>query len=147
MQARCNVALFGTVDGRAAIISFTERNNGEFEVKNSYVIRTQKRTVKGKDMFGQVNAVDIGLSNNDFYLAVGGSEDLGVYNPAKKTKVKTIVQNNPTTAVSFNPNHQFMAYAVGTDWLRGLVELEQPKRPKITVVKMAEKDVMDYTTR
>jgi hypothetical protein len=40
-----------------------------------------------------------------------------------------------------------MAYAVGTDWLRGLVELEQPKRPKITVVRMAEKDVMDYTTR
>lgn len=105
MQARCNIALFGTVDGRAAIISFTERNNGEFEVKNSYVIRTQKRTVKGKDMFGQVNAVDIGLSNNDFYLAVGGSEDLGVYNPAKKTKVKTIVQTTPTTAVSFNPNH------------------------------------------
>ena len=103
------MAVLGTVDGRAAIMSFKELNNGDFEV-TSIVSRTQKKTVVGKYMYGQVNAVDIGLNKQDFYIAVGGSDDLGFYNHYKKTKVKVIVQSsinqtNSTTAISISPNH------------------------------------------
>lgn len=118
------MAVLGTVDGRAAIMSFKELNNGDFEVSN-IVSRTQKKTAVGKTLYGQVNAVDIGLSNQDFYFVVGGSEDMGIYNHYRKTKVRVIVQSPinqtiSTTAISFSPNHQYIAYAVGSDWLRGI---------------------------
>lgn len=150
VQAKGNVAVLGTVDGRATTMNFKESGNGEFEVVNIYVNKVQKRMEKGITMLLQVDAVDIGVSNSDFCVAIGGTEELGIYNHIRRAKVKTLVsasQTAATTAVSFSPKHDYIAYAVGSDWLKGIYELETMKRPKIGVVKLSSADMSSFTGR
>lgn len=150
MQAKGNVAVLGTIDGRAVILNFKEANNGDFEVTNNYVIRAQKRVVVGTTLYTQVDAIDIGISNSDFFVAIGGSEDLGIYNHYKKLKVKNLTpssQSGASTAVSFSPKYDYVAFAVGSDWLKGIYELETVKRAKIGVAKLSNTDMLSFTTR
>ena len=55
---------------------------------------------------------------------IGGSEDLAAYNTGKKTKVKTVASlsttTGATTAIKISPKVDFIAFATGTDWLKGL---------------------------
>lgn len=146
------MAIFGTIDGRVVIMNFRELSNGDFEITNSLVSKTQKRTVNGKEFLGQVNTVDIGINGNVYFVVIGGSDEMGIYNHYKRTKGKTIVlpqngQNIATTAVSFNPKQGYLAYAVGYDWLRGLYDQEQPKRPKIAVMKVSKNEISTSSSK
>jgi hypothetical protein len=82
---------------------------------------------------------------------IGGSDDLAVYNLLKKSKVKTLSSSNSTvsatTAVRISPNQDYVAYATGTDWLKGLSELENIKKPRLTVMKLDSKEVRDFVSR
>ncbi len=74
-----------------------------------------------------MNALDIGKYKYDSFAIIGGSEDLAAYNTSKKTKVKTIASSSSstgaTTAVKLSPKVDYLAFATGTDWLKGLNEL------------------------
>lgn len=92
-------------------------------------------------MFGQVNAVDIGYIDHSFFSMVGGSEDLAGFNLSNKSKVGSYINQNSTTgaitAVRLRPKLDYMAVGTGSDWLKGLHELETIKRPKIVIIKLA----------
>lgn len=156
VHGMCNAAVLGTVDGRALICNFKEGNNGDFELSNNFVSRVQKRPGKNSrnenaQFYTQVDAVDIGIYNSDFFVAIGGSDDLGVYNNYKKSKVQTLAPISQligaTTAVSFSPGSDYVAFAVGTDWLKGIHELEGMKRARIGVTKLSKNDMLTYTTK
>ena len=71
------------------------------------VSRSQKRTDHRVQMYGQVNAVDIGVSNYDPFTIIGGSEDCSGYNLYKKNRIKSYSQYGTTvgatTAVRLHP--------------------------------------------
>jgi hypothetical protein len=102
-------------------------------------------------MFGQVNCVEIGIHSYSPYLVIGGTDDLSVYNYAKKSKAKTICNANSTigatTAVRLSPKSDYIAYATGSDWLKGLHELETLKKPKITVWKLTNSDLSEFISK
>ena len=75
-------------------------------------------------LYGQVDCVDIGYFNYETYTLIGGSDDLAVYNLIKKSKMKTLASSGTstgaTTAVRISPRQDYVAYATGTDWLKGI---------------------------
>ncbi len=88
------------------------------------ISRSQKKSDIRTEKFGQVNALEIGKYKYDSFALIGGSEDLAAYNTIKKTKVKTITSvsttTGSTTAVKICPKTEYIAFATGTDWLKGL---------------------------
>lgn len=84
------------------------------------VSRSQKRLESRYTLYGQVNAVDMGTAGYETYSLVGGSDDLKSYNTNKKSIVTTYVQGNSVTAVRVSPNGDFLAYATGYDWAKGI---------------------------
>jgi hypothetical protein len=69
----------------------------------------QKKSERSITMYGQVNTTDIGYHNYTPFIMVGGSDDLGIYNPNKKTKSKTVTTSSSTigatTAVRISPKN------------------------------------------
>jgi hypothetical protein len=45
-----------------------------------------------------------------------------------------------------NPKMDLVVYATGSDWLKGLYELETLKKPKIAVVKLSNSDLREWTS-
>lgn len=91
------------------------------------VSRSQKKSETRSERYGQVNALDIGKYKYDSFAIIGGTEDLAAYNTNKRTKVKTLSSSSTstgaTTAVKISPKVDYVAFATGTDWLKGLNEL------------------------
>ncbi len=122
----CNSISLGTIDGRVHISGFTESYSG-IKIQDPYVTRVQKKIERSTTMYGQANSIDIGYHNYTPFVMIGGSDDLGIYNSCKKTKSKTVTTANTTvgatTAVRIGPKNEYIAYATGCDWLKGLYEL------------------------
>lgn len=76
---------------------------------------------------------------------------MAVYNLNKRSKVKTLSSSNSnvsaTTAVRISPNQDYVAFATGTDWLKGLNELDNIKKPRLTVMKLDSKEIKDFVSR
>lgn len=146
-----NTAALGTVDGRVLIFNFRESSNGDFVATNPYVTRVQKRTEKSTNMYCQVNTIDISFHNYDPFVMIGGSEDLALYNILKRSKTKTLTaystQVGSSTACRINPKNEYIAFATGIDWLRGIQDLEYIKRPRIGVVKLSNSDLIDLVAK
>lgn len=68
--------------------------------------------------------MEIGSYDYETFGMIGGSEDLCSYNLVKKIKVKTIVSLSSSigasTAVKLSPTLDYVIYATGSDWLKGL---------------------------
>lgn len=60
-------------------------------------------------MYGQVNTIDINSHNYEPYVAIGGSEDLALYNIIKRSKTKTLTtyssQVGSSTACRISPKN------------------------------------------
>lgn len=146
-----NSGLMGTIDGRSLAFTFKEGYNGKFELITPYVVRVQKSTIRATTHFGQVDCVDIGYHNYEIFTIVGGSEEMVIFNTNKKSKAKTLTIANTTTgaatAVRISPRNEYIAFATGCDWLKGLYELETIKKPRITVGKLSSNDLNECTSK
>jgi len=102
-------------------------------------------------LFGQVTTVDIGYYNYDTYLAVGGTDDYAVFNIHKKLRSKGLVNPNSavgsTTASKIHPNNKYIAFANGTDWAKGIQELENIKKPKITLYRILGGELNEWISK
>lgn len=140
----------GTIDGRSLCFTFKD-GYGKMEIVAPFVARVQKTIIRNTTYYGQVNCVDIGFHNYDVFSIIGGSEDLGIFNTIKKSKVKTLATAGSATgagtAVRISPKNEYVAYATGSDWLRGLYELESIKKPRIAVVKLSNSDLNDFIAK
>lgn len=141
----------GTIDGRVLAFGFRE-NYGKYEMMNAYVTRVmKKKDAKNNDLFGQVNAIDIGYHNYETFSIFAGTEEIAIYNTTKKSKVKTLTTNSTGTgagtAVRISPKNDYIAYATGSDWIKGLYELETIKKPRIGVVKLSNSELNEYVTK
>lgn len=69
----------------------------------------------------------------------------------KRSKVKTLAtsstQVGASTACRFSPKNDYVAFATGNDWLRGIQELEFVKRPRVGVVKLSNSDLTDFVAK
>ena len=114
----------GTIDGRSLSFGINKGNNNSYYATQPLISRSQKKSDVRSEKFGQVNALDIGKYKYDSFTMIGGSQDLAAYNTVKKTKVKTLASlsttTGATTAVKISPKVDFIAFATGTDWLKGL---------------------------
>ncbi len=114
----------GTIDGRSLAFGINKGNNNSYYATQPLISRSQKKSDVRSEKFGQVNALDIGKYKYDSFTMIGGSQDLAAYNTVKKTKVKTLASlsttTGATTAVKISPKVDFIAFATGTDWLKGL---------------------------
>ena len=140
---------FGTVDGRSLHLEFRENSNG-IQILDEMVSVSQKMSdSKGKSIYGQVNCIDLGCYKYDPFVMTGGSDDLRGGNLYKKSAMHPISSTTSsvgaTTAVRLSPDLDFVAFATGCDWLKGLHELDTMKRPRIAVVKMTSQDLKDLT--
>jgi hypothetical protein len=75
-------------------------------------------------LFGQVNCVDIGYHNYETFCLIGGSDDLSSYNTNKRNKGNTYstasTSIGATTAVRLSPKLDYIVYANGSDWTKGI---------------------------
>ena len=143
-------AILGTVDGRCLTLAFKEHNEA-VHYTDHLISRTQKKTDTRVSLCGQVNCVDLGYYNYESFSLIGGSEDLSSYNMLKKTKGTTISAASSTigaaTAVRISPRMDFVAFSTGSDWTKGIHELESLRRPRIGVVKLTAGDLKTLTAR
>lgn len=145
-MAANNSGLMGTIDGRTLVFNFREAyNGGRYELITPYVARVQKSMIRSTTFYGQVNCVDIGYHNYEIFTIVGGTEDIVIFNINKKSKAKTVSISSsligPGTAVRISPKNDYIAFATGSDWLKGLYELESIKKPKVSVAKLSIGDL------
>lgn len=147
-----STAMLGTIDGRLLSFTFKEDYRGSIDITSPYVIRGQKRTDnRGSSVHGMVNSIDIGYHNYETFSLSAGTEDIVVFNNIKKMKCKSLITSSSNvpagTAVRISPKNQYIAYAVGSDWTKGLYELENIKKPKIFVVKINNSDLNEFTSK
>lgn len=72
---------------------------------------------------------------------------MGIYSPDKSMKIKTLgTSNTSVTAVSISPDCEYYAFAVGTDWNKGLEELSLALPIKINVGRLSNSDVVSTTS-
>jgi hypothetical protein len=141
----------GTIDGRSLAFTFKEGYSGKVEMISPYVARVQKSLIRNTTYYGQVNCVDVGFHNYEIFSIIGGSEDMAIFNTNKKSKVKTLATAGTSTgagtAVRLSPKNDYVAFATGSDWLKGLYELESIKKPRIAVVKLTSSDLNDFIAK
>ena len=116
----------GTVDGRTITSSFKEGYDS-YSLVDSIVSRSQKKADSRIGMYGQVDCVDIGYHNYETFSLIGGSDDLSSYNTFKRSKGHTYSNCSTSvgacTAVRLSPRLEYIAYATGSDWSKGIHEL------------------------
>ena len=143
-------AILGAVDGRCLTLSFKDHYE-TVHYTDHMVSRSQKKTDTRVALYGQVNCVDLGYYNYEAFSLIGGSEDLSSYNILKKSKGTTISAATSTygaaTAVRISPRMDFVAFSTGSDWTKGIHELESLRRPRIGVVKLTAGDLKTLTAR
>lgn len=141
----------GTIDGRTLFFSFKEGYNGRYELIAPFVARVQKNMIRNTTFFGQVNCVDIGYYNYEIFTVVGGTEDTVIFNTNKRSKAKNVVTSSgiigATTAARVSPRNDFIAFATGCDWLKGLYELENIKKPRVSVARLSNADLNECTSK
>jgi hypothetical protein len=146
-----NTGVMGTVDGRVVFFSFKEAYTGKPSIAISFVARTQKRTEQDTVMYGQVNAVELGFHNFEGFAVVGGGEEIAVLNTVKRTKVRALASKDSSTgagtAIRLSPHNQYIAFATGSDWSKGLYGLEDTKKPRIAVVKLSNIDLCEFIAK
>lgn len=117
----------GTVDGRSSIFSFKETYDGFSIIGDPLVSRSQKTTNSRTALYGQVNCVDLGYMSYEVFALIGGTEDLTAYNIVKRSKGNTYSTSNSSTgaatAMRLSPKLDYLVYATGTDWNKGIHEL------------------------
>jgi hypothetical protein len=95
--------------------------------------------------------VDLGYYNYETFCLIGGSDDLSSYNILKKSKGNTYSNASSSvgacTAVRLSPRLEYIVYATGSDWTKGIHELENMKKPKICVSKLTTSDLKDLSTK
>lgn len=95
--------------------------------------------------------MDIGYYNHETFCLIGGSDDLSSYNILKKSKGNTYSNCSSsvgaTTAVRLSPKLDYIVYATGSDWTKGIHELENMKKPKICLAKLSMNDLKDLTSK
>lgn len=113
--------------------------------------RSQKTTNTRSALYGQVNCVDLGYLSYEVFAIIGGTEDLSAYNIIKRSKGSTYITSNSSngaaTAVRISPRLDYLVYASGTDWTKGIHELENLKKPKIGLVKLTQSELKELVLK
>ena len=142
--------IMGTVDGRFLTFSFRETID-KCTAVDIVVSKVQKKSDTRNPLYGQVNCVDLGYSAYQAFAYVGGTENLQSYNLVSKNKVDTVTTTTSSVgacnAIRISPKQDYVVYATGTDWTKGIHELENLKRPRIGLVKLSQGDVKRLTMR
>ena len=101
--------------------------------------------------YGQINTVDIGYYNYTPFTLIGGTDDLCSWNMNKKHKGATITASTSSigaaTASRLSPKLDLIAFATGTDWCKGMHELDNLKRPKVAVIRVSQSDLREWTVK
>lgn len=139
--------IVGTVDGKTSTFNF-QRNLSNLTIQLGATNKSQKKTQKGSDRYGQINCVDIGITQKgEQFFLIGGTEQLFVSN-IRKQRVRVYSANQgPTTAVRISPNQDAITFSNGCDWLKGLYQLDTIKRPRQAVVKLSNTEITDFVTK
>lgn len=139
--------IVGTVDGKISNFTF-QRNLSTITIQLGTTYKSQKKTEKGSDRYGQINCVDIGVNQKgEQFFIIGGTEDLFVFN-VRKQKIRNFsTTQGPTTAVRLSPNQDLITFSNGCDWLKGLYQLETMKRPRQVVIKITNADINDFAAK
>jgi hypothetical protein len=91
---------------------------------------------------GTVNCLDIGFKDKYEFVLYCGTTETGIYNPDKNLKLKTITTNEKSvTSVAISPECEYYVYCFGSDWCKGLEELNTYSAVKINVGRINTSDV------
>ena len=131
---------FGTVDGMLIFTDFAISYNG-VKIEKPVQTKLQKKSTHHSSLMGQMNSVDISCKDRKhFFCFYSGSEETGMFEITKNKKIKNITTANSVTAVKVSPDSDFLLYACGSDWLKGLDELNDAKKAKLVGVKLTSSD-------
>ena len=130
----------GTCDGRTFHTSFKKESFDNFSYQEGEVILSQKKPLQNyQRLIGSVNAVDYCRKDNNEICLIGGTQNLCPNNLKSKRIGLTIIESSKsigaTTAARFSPNLDFIAFATGTDWHKGIQELGGIKKPIVSVIR------------
>ena len=93
-------------------------------------------------IYGQVNTVDLGFKNHETFCLVGGTDNLRTFTLSTKNEGPLITSSSTsigaTTASRLSPSLEFIAFATGTDWCKGIHELDHIKKPLVSVIRLSE---------
>lgn len=144
--------IMGTCDGRSLTMFFKETQD-RITYGDGIVNKTQKKIGGGisNSTYGQVNTVDLGFKNHETFCLVGGTDNLRTFNLSTKNEGPMITSSSTsigaTTAVRLSPNLEFVAFATGTDWCKGIHELDHIKKPLVSVIRLNESELRKLTGR
>ena len=130
----------GTCDGRTFHTSFKKESFDNFSYQEGEVILSQKKTLPNyQKLIGSVNAIDYCRKNNNEICLIGGTQNLCPTYLKSKRNGLTITEASKsigaTTAARFSPTLDYIAFATGTDWNKGIKELEGIKKPIVSVIR------------
>ena len=95
--------------------------------------------------YGQVNTVDLGFKNHETFCLIGGTDNLRACNISTKVEGPMITSSSSsigaTTAARLSPTLDFVAFATGTDWCKGIHELDHVKKPIVSVIKLSDSEL------
>ena len=138
------------MDGRFVTFAFRD-TMGRVNPTDQVVSKVQKKSDTRGILYGQVDCVDLGYAQYEAFAFVGGTENLESYNLVAKNKADTITSSTSsigaTTAVRISPKQDFLVFATGTDWTKGIYVLETLKRPKIALIKLTPGDIKNLTMK
>ena len=75
-------------------------------------------------MTGQLNSVDINSKERKSFAVYAGTEEAAFFDAQKNKKVKNITSSKcAVTAIKISPDSEYLVYATGSDWSKGVDEL------------------------
>ena len=117
-------------------------NYSGMKVEKPVQIKHQKKTPHHYSLTGQVNSVDISVKDRKYcFCAIGGSEDGGMHEINKNRKLKNLTNSSTVTAVKVSPDSEYVVFALGSDWAKGLNELTESKKPKLIGMRLNSSDI------
>jgi hypothetical protein len=87
----------------------------------------------------QLNSVDVAFYDGRPFIGVASSSESTLINPFTKYKIVSFSNEDregASTAIKISPNLEFVAVCTGSDWSKGLGELQCLRKPRVIVSRL-----------
>ena len=138
----------GCVDGRICLTDVNHLENSELKLKDRFLFRAHRDEVRNnpeQSYLFQVNGVLTHPKYPKLMYSYGGDSTIFLWNYDKKNTTKKICFGKvPFTAAEISPDGTFLAMCLGSDWSKGVWDLEDNGEnfmPRIVVYLIKNQDV------
>jgi hypothetical protein len=109
----------------------------------------KKNIPSKRSLFAQLNSVDVGCYDGKPFIGVASTLESTLINPFTKYKIVSFSNEDregASTAIKISPNLDFVVVCTGSDWTKGLAELECLRKPRVIVSRLTMNQLKKMVT-